>query len=195
MSGRKLPSNYENPIDNEILKQLDTILPFLIKKITPNQITILSFVMGLLSLYQLHYKDNYILFALFFTIGYVCDCLDGHLARASNQTSKYGDLLDHTTDIIVGISLILVCLIKYPKASSPRVIMLFVFLMISMQSHMGCQQILKDQSNNDIAETLDINKNLCPLPAENSIRYTRWFGTGSFHVLAIGLIGYLHYNK
>ena len=196
MSGRKLPSNFENPIDDKILNQLDTILPWLIQtKVTPNQITVLSFVFGLISLYQLHYKDNYILFALCFTIGYILDCLDGHLARASNQTSKYGDLLDHTTDITVGISLIIVCLLKYQNASSPKIIMIFLFFMVAMQSHIGCQQILKQQTKNDPGETLDINSRLCHLPAEKSIQLTRWFGTGSFHLFAIGLIGYLHYNK
>ena len=71
--------------------------------------------------------------------------------------------------------------------------------MTAMQAHVGCQQILKKQNAVDTkldgSETIDINANLCPLPAEKSIQLTRWFGTGTFHIFAIALIGYLHYNK
>ncbi len=91
-SGRKVPAEFENPFDNIILGQIDQIMPLLDRlRVTPNQITMLSFAFALLAIYQLYYYNNYKLFVLYYTISYILDCLDGHYARHSKQTSQLGD--------------------------------------------------------------------------------------------------------
>lgn len=63
--------------------------------ITPNQITILSFVMAIISAY-LFYIDCIMFASIFMVMFFVLDCLDGMTARIKVLTSSFGDYLDHT---------------------------------------------------------------------------------------------------
>ena len=62
-SSRKLPKNLDNPIDNFILDYIvDPLNPLFYKiGMTPNKLTGLSGIFGLLSVYCI-YKSNYIRF-------------------------------------------------------------------------------------------------------------------------------------
>lgn len=71
-------------------------------KFTPNQITITSFIFGLLSAYFFLQgtKINLIIGALLFEVSYILDCVDGRIARLKALESKIGGYLDITTDVI-----------------------------------------------------------------------------------------------
>ena len=65
--------------------------------ITPNQITILTLVVAMVSAYFFYLGDLLIGFAIMvFTV--VLDMFDGAVARAANLASKFGATLDHTLD-------------------------------------------------------------------------------------------------
>jgi phosphatidylglycerophosphate synthase len=80
-------------------------------KITPNQITILSFLFGIICIYFIYY-ENILLSILFWLLNRFSDGLDGNskiklgiYARKTNQTSDFGGYLDIITDFTVLIYL------------------------------------------------------------------------------------------
>jgi phosphatidylglycerophosphate synthase len=84
------------------------ILPwFLISKITPNQITFASFLVGLLAVWGFSQGSYWasVGAALLLPLIMVLDCLDGALARLKFQESRLGALLDLHGDTIVNLLL------------------------------------------------------------------------------------------
>jgi len=68
-------------------------------RVTPNQITILSFLVALGAVY-LYFSGKFLVGALVWQAGYTLDCVDGSLARKKGKTSEFGAKLDHTLDKI-----------------------------------------------------------------------------------------------
>ncbi len=81
-------------------------------KFTPNQITIISFILGLSSAYFFLQGDfrNLIIGALLFESSYIVDCTDGRVARLKGLQSRFGGYLDIITDI-TKYFLITLCLV------------------------------------------------------------------------------------
>ncbi len=73
--------------------------------VTPNQITFLSVLIGLLQIY-FFWKNELIIGFLFFILAAFMDVLDGSLARATKRVSRFGQLLDHFSDRVVEFELI-----------------------------------------------------------------------------------------
>lgn len=71
-------------------------------KFTPNQITIMSLMFGLLSAYLFLFGTWYYLImgAIVFEFSYILDCIDGRIARLKGLESKFGAYLDIITDFI-----------------------------------------------------------------------------------------------
>lgn len=71
-------------------------------KVTPNQITLISFAIGLLSAYEFSRGDFWSIFngALLLQLSIIVDCVDGELARYTRQFSQLGAWLDAITDRI-----------------------------------------------------------------------------------------------
>ena len=96
---RKLKIEDENPIDNFVYDIVEILDPIFYRlNFTPNIITTLSLLTGLLSGYYF-YKNNYICIPLWI-ISYILDCSDGYFARKYKMTSKFGDYYDHISDFI-----------------------------------------------------------------------------------------------
>lgn len=192
---RKIPSYYENPIDNIILDFSDKAVP-LLRKIgyTPNMITTYSFIAGIFALYFLWRGDiNY--FIIFYIIGYIFDCMDGHMARRYNMVTKSGDLYDHITDYIIGAGIIYILTIKYRSTINIIHIVIFVTLLLLMQVHIGCQQKYYTENkkkNDNVIESLNMFSELCR--KNEDMKWTRFFGTGTFLIILIWLIYDIH-NK
>lgn len=70
---------------------------------TPNTITILSLILGLLPIY-FAYTGDLVLTLLSFVLVVFFDVFDGSLARATGQVTKFGKVLDHTVDRYVEFS-------------------------------------------------------------------------------------------
>jgi len=71
-------------------------------KMTPNQVTLISFAIGLLSAYEFSRGTFWTIFAgaVLLQLSIIVDCVDGELARYTRQFSALGAWLDAITDRI-----------------------------------------------------------------------------------------------
>ncbi|MCX6444187.1 MAG: DUF5941 domain-containing protein [Actinobacteria bacterium] len=71
-------------------------------KMTPNQVTLISFAVGLVSAYEFSRGDFWSIFtgAVLLQLSIIIDCVDGELARYTRQFSQLGAWLDAITDRI-----------------------------------------------------------------------------------------------
>lgn len=71
-------------------------------KMTPNQVTIISFFIGLLSAYEFSKGQFWSTFigAILLQLSIIVDCVDGELARYTRRFSQFGAWLDAITDRI-----------------------------------------------------------------------------------------------
>lgn len=190
--GFKILSNHENPLDILLTGVASTLNPvFRATGHTPNLITTYSFVTGLLAVYFL-YKGNVILFSVLFFVSYFFDCCDGSFARKYHLTSKFGDLYDHITDVVVFSLIVVVVILRYRSAIDWLSILLFGGFLTLTLVHLGCQQRNCSPKDCSGEETLDNLKTMCT--DRRHIAWTRYFGTGTFIVVIILLILYLHYK-
>jgi len=74
--------------------------------ITANQMTAISFFMGFLAVYFLFVRND--LFIIFVLLHFLCDILDGEIARTTKKTTRFGVWFDHLADR----SIVLLLLIK-----------------------------------------------------------------------------------
>jgi len=97
------PSFFSNWADLFFPKIANKLLPLalLIPGLTPNHVTIISFVLyTLASLFTfISFPFNLYLTAIFLPAAYILDCLDGQLARTKKLSSPLGDYLDKTLDV------------------------------------------------------------------------------------------------
>ncbi|WP_157729597.1 CDP-alcohol phosphatidyltransferase family protein [Tumebacillus algifaecis] len=69
-------------------------------KITPNQITVLSFLIALFAVWCFALGSPWMLVlgGLLYQVSYILDCCDGYVARKTKQSSNFGFWLDHILD-------------------------------------------------------------------------------------------------
>lgn len=110
-------------------------------RFTPNQITSMSFIIGILSACAfLHGTWPYmVLGAFLFESSYIVDCTDGRIARLKGLESKFGAYLDTMTDI-TKYFMIIMCLAygQYLLTKDILVYVLgFTFILLEMISVTG----------------------------------------------------------
>jgi phosphatidylglycerophosphate synthase len=198
MSGRKLHPDFEHPLDNIFIDISDKISPlFRTLKMTPNMITFISLIFGILAIYSL-YKDHPIAFAIFYLISHWADCADGFFARKYKMTSKFGDYFDHIKDVIVFVGILIVFIIKF-KQCLTWYEWLLIGLIVSiaafgMARQLGCQEIFYNKKKNSAESgSLSFNTKLCKgVDPEKEMRSRKWLGCGAF-ILVIILIVIITY--
>ncbi|WP_133130763.1 CDP-alcohol phosphatidyltransferase family protein [Legionella yabuuchiae] len=79
---------------------VDPSIGYLKSKISPNAVTVLSGLFGILVLPALWFNHSYLAVSLLLLSGY-CDTLDGTLARFSQKTTAWGSVLDIMMDRMV----------------------------------------------------------------------------------------------
>lgn len=181
-SGRKVPRNYECPIDTvlyDLSEKLDPIFHSL--GFTANGITILSIVFEALSLRALAGRNP--MFSLYNMIGYFFDCFDGYYARKHNQVSKLGDYMDHISDISYCIGFVIIVLMNFSRTEQLIILPVSAILFLLATTHLGCQEIVYGKPEE--SSTLGVIQSVCNKDNVHSmIPITRFFGTG---VLAASL--------
>ena len=80
--------------------------------ITPNFITITRIVISLFVIYSLFFTCDIFIPIIGTIVFYIMDCLDGHLARSTNQVTILGDYLDHYADVFNFIFILIFILFK-----------------------------------------------------------------------------------
>lgn len=191
---RKIEREDENPLDNINLDIMDrTCETFKKMGFTPNGLTTISLLFGIVALFFL-YNYNIVLFAIFYYISYLFDCVDGHFARKYNMVSKFGDYYDHIKDVIVVIGIFFILYKKYCVSKKVCVTFVIYVIIISvlMIAHLGCQEHIYKKEESD---SLSFSKKLCGGDPISTIKFTRWFGCGSWIILLILGIVFLNYNR
>lgn len=105
--------------------------------LTPNQITILSAVMGFFAMLLVAYYPTYqnmIIAAILFQIEVVLDCVDGNLARLRSMKSKFGSWLDTNVGVLTQIFAYFTLAFAAVSYSNPQVV--FILLAISIASRL-----------------------------------------------------------
>ena len=191
---RKIPSEYENPIDDYILSYTDSVVPYVYAGgFVPNTITTLSSIACIIVIILL-FQAKYYLATLFLIISYFFDCLDGHLARSYNMVTLFGDYYDHISDLLKILSILITLYIINPTKFF-HIFPIFLLISIMMIIHLGCQEIYY---NTNQSKTLEFAKNMCPVNDINNkgqlqyiLNSTKLFGCGTIYTtLAISFIYY-----
>lgn len=90
---------YFNPLFETIAKY------FVNKKISANQITLLSFGLGIICAVFVYFKIYFLAF-IFLWLSGLFDAVDGEVARMTNTKSKFGAQIDIVSDRIVELAFI-----------------------------------------------------------------------------------------
>lgn len=192
MSSRKIPREYDNPIDNILIDIAEYLNPFFYKlNFSPNDITTLSLIFGLLMLYCYH-KNLYIYAAILWLISYLFDCQDGNYARKYGLQTEFGDAYDHIKDWSIFILLIVLFIQK--KTSTKFKITSFIILSVLLflsNIHVGCKEVyIKKNTDYENSTFLQLISISCT--NDKNLYITRHFGVGTLN-LAIAIIILLHH--
>ncbi len=179
-SGRKIPDYFENPVDNLLIDFANYIAPaFRALGFTPNMITGLSAIFGIMSIIFLQRK-SYLNAGLCFFIQYFFDCMDGFFARKYKMTSKLGDFFDHIKDAIVILGIVYV----FYQRKDWGGIALTLATSLCVTFMLGCQEVLY---NSDESPSLAMTKRLSPCTTAESahkyLPYLRWLGCGTWNLV------------
>ena len=188
---RKLPSELENPIDNLIHKGLHPTTTFLKKfNMTPNGITTLSLVFGLLAIVCLILGKVWLM-AIFYFISYFFDCCDGFYARRYNMCSAGGDMYDHIKDVTVFGLLLTVFFFRNYKKLSRKQLVIVIGILVFFTVMMGVQMCAQETYHGKAQDSPFLNVfNFITdkEQAERVMRVTRYFGCGSFNLALLLVI-------
>ncbi len=192
---RKIPSHLEHPLDNIFISLSDTLTePFHKFNLTPNHITFISMIFGLLSVYGL-YKDNIIMFISCYIISYFFDCMDGYYARKYNMVTKFGDYFDHIKDNVIVFLLLIVVYIKYGKYMDKYTYLIILVIIIlsalGTTMYLGCQQKYYNSSN---TESISLFSKLCVGDSEKMLNIFKWCGCVNL-VIVFTLVIFVLYIK
>ena len=177
---KKLPSYLESPVDNGIYYIIEKIAPSVYSMgFTPNMITTLGNVCTLIFIYFFIQKRFY-LSALFFFLSYMFDCLDGYLARSYNMTTEFGDLYDHTSDLLKTLSYIYL-LFTTNRQIFFKILPIILVSMVLTFIHFAHQEIYYGKPGDSITLQLFTMFSLAKTKeeAEQYLPLTRYFGCGS----------------
>ena len=181
----KLPYDYECPIDVLLLKFIDTHLDVYYNLgFTPNMITTLSILLGILAAYMIK-QGNFNSAALLVIISYYFDCVDGKLARKHNMVTVFGDYYDHFGDMfkfIVILYALFNCQVDITYHHF-NFIGILVGISIILCIHLGYQERIYNNNNKD-SQFLFLLKlfTIFDKNPEYTISYTKYFGCGTLIV-------------
>ena len=94
--------DWKYPVDKYFYRKLSRPTARILYKLKfePNQVTLLSFILGILSGVIFYYR-MFILGLIVLFISEILDCADGDLARMKKKASKKGEFMDSFLDRIV----------------------------------------------------------------------------------------------
>jgi phosphatidylglycerophosphate synthase len=120
------------------------------------------------------------------------DCLDGNLARSTNQVTVLGDYLDHFSDLFFYLVFILYLFNKNYPNKYLIIVIFFIFAYMTLV-HLGLQQAnYKLLDNNVEVELLDSLNKLHKFDVSD-IKWTRYFGCGTFNLVLI--LCFIYYSN
>ena len=187
-SGHKIPARLENPFDWAAVEVYERVLayPLHAAGVRPNMITVVSCIAYGAAIYLLAKGKALCAAALLVIAGYVLDCWDGYHARKFEQTSRFGDKLDHASDIIgVGLILALTARLAWQSRDAlPWAPYAFggvlLVLVVGSSLQLSCQEKYYDADGaRDESPALAPLRRACRGSATRGLRITRWMGCGT----------------
>lgn len=105
---------YENPMDLWIVSHSGWLITFLHEGLglSPNGVTAVSIFFSVLALISLWF-GKWVGFVAFSMLAYWMDDLDGSMARKYKLTSDIGEILDHASDALYFVGIVVVLAIRY----------------------------------------------------------------------------------
>jgi hypothetical protein len=196
---RKIPSRFENPIDNVLISHIHSIQPHFFKLgFTPNILTTLSLVCHLFSMFFFVNNQKYYTFysAIFFILSYYFDCFDGHFARSYHMVTTFGDYYDHVGDVFKNLLFIWLIYKYFNPYFYSSLLVLFIFSVL-LSIHISCQEHYYGKYSSD---TLHYLKYICPLnyfniDIHNCLNITKYIGCGTYLLIQLFIIIYLKTKK
>lgn len=128
--------NYDSFWLDLLPRRFGSYIVYLLQKtsITPNHITILSFISSIFGILLIAATPYKIIGAFFYFIGLVLDCTDGQLARLKGMGSKFGKWLDGFVDEMVrGLLYIGLSLAVYSQTGN--ILFLFIGLWVCVAEY------------------------------------------------------------
>lgn len=189
---RKVPPQYENPVDNIFIDAASQVGPMLHETfgVVPNTVTLAAMVTGCLAAWHI-YAGQFALGVLWLLVSYFLDCVDGNMARRYNLVSDFGDKFDHISDV-TKILLVFLAVLYTPHASSMSKV---VFAIVSggclalALPQLGCQENLYSPQRYTGDAFLSPVRALCPHhDPRRAMAFTRYFGLGTFVAVTCSLI-------
>ena len=185
----KLPSELDNPIDSFLYSLLPPVSEWAHRNcLTPNHITTVSLLGGLLAIYGLKSRRP-LVFVIGYVIAYVGDALDGYVARKYDQCTEFGDYYDHVKDTLVHIVLF-VCLYQLAVQKNARWVVgvLLTFMLVALW-HLKLMDDFHCEQHPDSAPSRTIHVIQRVMPecltsggVVNGLLRTRFLGLGTFAV-------------
>jgi phosphatidylglycerophosphate synthase len=187
---KKIPNELECPIDNLIIDYIAVPFSEMFKhfNFTPNGITTLSLLFGIISIISLC-KGWLLGTVIFMFLSYVMDCVDGYYARKYDMVTKGGDYYDHIKDALVFLVYIVILYRRnrYKLSNMQWLVVLgvLVFFLLSSIAYFACQEKYYDKAI-DIP-TLGWLQNFVKdkKTAEKCLETLRYFGMGTFIVVVL----------
>lgn len=187
--GRKIDPEFENPLDDLLMRVCEAIEPPLhALGVTPNMITGASAAFGAAAAAAL-WNGHVWWFAGLYSISYFLDVLDGDFARRYDMVTRLGDVLDHVNDNVRTAAMVGVLLARYDVPCWAWVVMALALVLMGCQ--LGCQQLMfKDVRPADHPdESLDMCICMCPSSdGRQGARLTRWVGVGTAQAVFVLLV-------
>lgn len=112
---------------------VNPIAGVLTQHVSPNQITLLSGLLGLLVLPAVLTHQIFLAVVLLLLSGY-CDTLDGSLARLTNHSSNWGSVLDIMTDRMVEITLVIALWAVDPSQRGMEAMLMMASMLLCITS-------------------------------------------------------------
>jgi len=201
---KEIPSRYLNPIldvASNISVKLSPI--FYQYGLTPNNITTISLVFGLLAVYALTRQSasGVFWFGVWYLIGFVFDCMDGYYARRYRMTSKFGDWYDHLKDTLLYIAICYVLVRQYGLLRSPGSIIVIIVLAILQYVYNGCLATYRNNQKELTGfNSMTVARRMCggrgrPEILGHRLSMLRWVDTSTCLVVVWLVAIYLFYLK
>jgi phosphatidylglycerophosphate synthase len=193
--GNKLEFNKESYFNRGVYIIVKTIAPLFYRLgITPNMVTTISLYFCYQTIRLLSQKSMWALF--YYSIYIVMDYLDGYLARTYNQSTKFGDVYDHTRDVITNLILSYQLIMGSGSFSPLNAALIMILFGLSMASFGYQEHTYNKVCDNNHNGTVDWTTKLCSKDNGCLGWYDELLGTGGIFVgfLVIMFI-YLKFEK
>ena len=183
---KEYTDKYEDYINTFILT-VGTKFYSIFKKLnfTPNMLTTLSLIFGLIS-YKFFSIKQFILSSFFYFLSYSFDVLDGNYARHTGLTSKFGDYYDHIKDILIGI-LIFFAFCKYSIWNKLNfkllllIIIITIVLLLTIISELGCREVYyKKKTQKNVSFFFKYSYLFCSKYLNKNLYVNKYIGSGTF---------------